>query len=272
VVPPVVPSVPMSAADERSLKPKDVFKECDKCPEMVVVPAGSFTMGSLAGEEDHSSNEDPQHSVTISKPFAVGRFAVTFDEWDACVADGGCNGYKPDDKGWGRGRQPVINVSWDRAKAYVTWLSGKTGKTYRLLTEAEREYVTRAGTTTPFWWGAAISTSQANYDGNYTYGSGSKGEYRAKTLPVDSFQPNPWGLYQVHGNVYDWVEDCYHYTYAGAPSDGSAWVSGDCSRRMLRGGSWNYNPGVIRAAYRDWNPTVTAVSSIGFRLARTLSP
>jgi formylglycine-generating enzyme required for sulfatase activity len=130
-----------------------VFKECENCPEMVVVPSGSFTMGSPASEEGRGNEEGPQHSVTLAKPFAVGRFAVTFDEWDACVADGGCNGHRPDDKGWGRGRQPVINVSWADAKAYVAWLSRKTGKPYRLLSEAEREYVTRAGTTTPFWWG-----------------------------------------------------------------------------------------------------------------------
>ena len=137
-------------------------------------------------------------------------------------------------EGWGRGKRPVINVNWDDAKAYVAWLSRKTGKTYRLLSEAEREYVTRAGTTTPFWWGSSISTSQANYDGNYTYGSGSKGEYRQKTMPVDSFQPNPWGLYQVHGNVWEWTEDCWNDSYNGAPTDGSAWtaaiaVSGSCA-------------------------------------------
>jgi formylglycine-generating enzyme required for sulfatase activity len=259
------PACPLSAAEERTLKPKDVFKECDKCSEMVVVPAGSFTMGSPKSEEDRADNEGPQHSVTIAKPFAVGRFAVTFDEWGACVADGGCNGYKPDDKGWGRGRQPVINVSWDDAKAYVAWLSRKTGKPYRLLSEAEREYMARAGTTTPFWWGASISTSQANY------GGGSKGEYRAKTVPVDSFLPNAWGLYQVHGNVLDWVEDCYHDSYAGAPTDGSAWVSGDCSRRILRGGSWSELPQFLRAACRIRGTAVDRNIYRGFRLARTLT-
>jgi formylglycine-generating enzyme required for sulfatase activity len=253
----------------QTFRPKHVFKECDKCPEMVVVPAGSFTMGSPATEEGHGSDEGPQHSVTISKPFAVGRFAVTFEEWDACVADGGCNGYKPADR-WGHGRQPVIDVSWDDAKAYVGWLSRKTGKTYRLLSEAEREYAARAGTKTPFWWGNAISTSQANYDGNYTYGGGSKGEYRQQTVPVDSFQPNPWGLYQVHGNVYEWVEDCYHDSYTAAPSDGSAWVSGDCSRRVLRGGSWFNNPWFLRAAFRGGGTSDDRGNDIGFRLGRTL--
>jgi formylglycine-generating enzyme required for sulfatase activity len=264
-------AAPWSPDRERALKPKDVFQECDKCPEMVVVPAGSFTMGSPASEAERLDSEGPQHSVTIAKPFAVGRFAVTFDEWDACVADGGCNGYKPADR-WGRGRQPVIYVSWDHAKTYAAWLSRKTSKPYRLLSEAEREYAARAGTTTPFWWGASISTSQANYDGNYTYGSGSKGEFRAKTVPVDTFQPNAWGLYQMHGNVYDWVEDCYLDSYAGAPTDGSAWVSGDCSRRVLRGGSWNINPGYLRAAYRNWYSSGYRDSNVGFRLGRTLTP
>jgi len=263
------PACPLSAAEERAIKPKDVFKECDKCPEMVVVPSGSFTMGSPANEEGRSSDEGPQHAVTISKPFAVGRFAVTFDEWDACVADGGCKGYKPEDR-WGRGRRPVINVSWDDAKAYLAWLSRKTGKTYRLLSEAEREYITRAGTSTPFWWGASISTNQANYDGNGTYGSGSKGEHRNQTVPVDSFPPNAFGLYQVHGNVYEWVEDCYHDGYSGAPSDGTAWVSGDCNSRVLRNGSWFHVPKILRAANRYKYLSGDRSVSIGLRLARTL--
>jgi formylglycine-generating enzyme required for sulfatase activity len=143
-------AAPLSAAEERALKPKDSFKECAQCPEMVVVPAGSFTMGSPDGEEGRIEEEGPQHRVTFGKSFGVGKYAVTFEEWDACVADGGCNGYKPSDAGWGRGRRPAINVSWDDAKAYAGWLTRKTGKNYRLLSEAEREYVTRAGTTTPF--------------------------------------------------------------------------------------------------------------------------
>ncbi|MGP0088953.1 MAG: SUMF1/EgtB/PvdO family nonheme iron enzyme [Xanthobacteraceae bacterium] len=278
VVPPVVPPAPagpcggvivasissragqpLSANEECALKPKDVFKECDKCPEMVVVPSGRFTMGSVASEEGRFGDEGPQHSVTLPSRFAVGRFAVTFDEWDACVADGDCDGYKPEDRGWGRGRQPVINVSWDDAKTYVAWLSGKTGKPYRLLSEAEREYTARAGTTTPFWWGASISQSRANYSGT-------------KTVPVDSFQPNPWGLYQVNGNVWDWVEDCWHGSYAGAPTDGSAWISGDCSSRVLRGGSLDFPPRDLRAARRYRHTSEFRNDLIGFRLARTLTP
>src|SRR6516164_3184308 len=182
-------AAPLSAAEERVLMPKDSFKECAQCPGMVVVPAGSFTMGSPDSEEGRIEEEGPQHRVTFGKAFGVGRFAVTFEEWDACVADGGCNGYKPSDEGWGRGRRPAINVSWDDARAYVGWLSRKTGRTYRLLSEAEREYVTPAGTTTPFWWGTSISTQQANYNGNYTYGTEAKGVSRGK--PCRSIHSNP---------------------------------------------------------------------------------
>jgi formylglycine-generating enzyme required for sulfatase activity len=264
--------VPLSPERERALKPKDTFKECAPCPEMVVVPAESFTMGSPVGEEGRGADEGPQHAVTFARPFAVGRFAVTFDEWEACVQDGGCSGYQPADRGWGRGRQPAINVSWDDAQAYVTWLSKKTRKAYRLLSEAEREYVTRAGTATPFWWGHSIETSQANYDGNYTYGAGAKGVYRRRTLPVDSFEPNPWGLFQVHGNVWEWVEDCWHDNYDGAPADGSTWTTADCSRRVVRGGSWNYIPQSLRAANRSGYATVDRSSGLGFRVGRTLTP
>jgi formylglycine-generating enzyme required for sulfatase activity len=196
---------PLSVAQERALKPMDAFKECGICPQMVVIPAGSFIMGSPKSEVGRIGNEGPQHEVTIAHQFAIGAYAVTFDEWDSCVADGGCNGYwSVDERHWGRGRRPVINVSWNDAHDYVVWLSKKTGRPYRLLSEAEREYVTRAGTTTPFWWGSSIVTSQANYDGDYPYRGGPKGEYRHQTIPVDSFLPNPWGLYQVHGNVAEW--------------------------------------------------------------------
>jgi formylglycine-generating enzyme required for sulfatase activity len=155
---------------------------------MVVVPAGGYTMGSPAGEEGRAAAEGPQNAVTFAKAFAVGKYAVTFEEWEACVVGGGCNSYRPGG-GEGRpsGRYPVVNVSWDDAEAYVAWLAKSTGKAYRLLSEAEREYVTRAGTTTPFWWGPSISTEQANYDGSVTYGGGKRGEYRQKSLPVDSF-------------------------------------------------------------------------------------
>jgi formylglycine-generating enzyme required for sulfatase activity len=159
------PACPLSAAEERALRPKDSFKECAACAEMVVVPAGSFAMGSRMSEPGRSDDEGPQRTVTFKRQFAVGRFAVTFDEWDACVADAGCNGHRPFDEGWGRGRRPVIHVNWNDAQTYLAWISLKTGKGYRLLSEAEREYVTRAGTTTPFWLGSSISLDQANISG-----------------------------------------------------------------------------------------------------------
>jgi formylglycine-generating enzyme required for sulfatase activity len=264
---------PLSRAEERALKPKDQFKECTGCPEMVVVPAGEFTMGSPDNEELRNEDESPQHQVRFTTPFAVGRFAITFDEWDACVADHGCRKYLPGDKGWGRGRQPVIAIWWDDATAYVKWLSQKTGKVYRMLSEAEREYVTRAGTTTTFWWGSAISSTQANYDARFRYpfDGGDKGVFRHRTLPVDFFEPNPWGLYQVHGNVSEWIEDCWHKNYQGAPLDGSAWTSPVCDRRMVRGGGWDSAPWHLRSGARGGLASaIVFLPAIGMRVARPL--
>jgi formylglycine-generating enzyme required for sulfatase activity len=246
------------------------FKDFDAGPEMVVVPAGSFRMGSFGSEEGRTLAEGPPHEVRFAKPFAVGCFAVTFDEWDACVADSGCDNYQPKDQGWGRGNRPVINVSWNDAKAYVAWLSKKTGKPYRLLSEAEWEYVARAGTTTAFWWGNSISTSQANYNGNSSYERSAKGEFRQRTVPVNSFEPNGWGLYQVHGNVWEWTEDCFNHNYNNAPADGSAWATGDISHRAVRGGSWNDAPVGLRSAYRFGFTTDDRNGDLGFRVARTL--
>jgi formylglycine-generating enzyme required for sulfatase activity len=253
------------------------FRDCDSdCPEMVVAPSGSFMMGSPEDEPMRDSYECPQHEVTIKQPFAVGKYAVTFAEWDACVADGGCGGYKPPEPGWGRGDQPVINVNWNEAKAYAAWLSKKTGKSYRLLSEAEREYVTRAGTTTPFWWGSSITLYQANYTGEEKFNpfidAVEKGKDWHRTAPVKSFQANSWGLYQVHGNVFEWTEDCWNDDYNGAPTDGSARTTGLCNRHVVRGGSWNYNPGSLRSAFRLRFPYMYSFSNIGFRVARTLNP
>ncbi len=269
-------AAPLTAAEERTLRPQDSFRECALCPEMVVVPAGSFTMGSSPAEIDalvkeskteHYRSEGPQRRVTFARPFAVGRFEVTFAEWDACVAEGGCR-HNPGDQGWGRGKRPVINVSWDDITGeYLPWLSRKTGKSYRLLSEAEWEYVARAETTTPFWWGSSISTSEANYNGSYTYGGGPKGESRQRTLPVDSFSANPWGFYNVHGNVWEWVQDCWNASYSGAPTDGSAWAIGDCGLRVLRGGSWANVPG---SSARGREASTPARVDFGFRVGRTL--
>ena len=194
----------------------EVFRDCDGtwCPEMVVVPAGSFMMGSPSGEKGRDADEGPVHRVRISEPFAVGVYEVTFEEWEACRRGGGCS-HNPDDKGWGWGRRPVIHVSWQDAQAYVRWLSRVTGKAYRLLSESEWEYVARAGTTGPFHFGSTITTEQANY--------GSRG---GRTAPVGSFPANAFGLHDVHGNVMERVEDCWHASYRGAPGDGSAWTRG----------------------------------------------
>jgi len=235
-----------------------------------VVPAGSFTMGSPESEPRRSADEGPQHPVTIARQFAVGKFEVTFAEWDACVAGGGCNGYRPVDQGWGRERRPVVNVSWTDAKTYVEWLSQRTGRRYRLLTEAEWEYAARAGTTTAFHFGPTIATDQANYDGNFTYAGGLKGEFRRRTVQVGSFPANAFGLHDVHGNALEWVEDCWHHSYAGAPGDGSAWTSsGDCGRRVLRGGSWTHGPGLLRVAVRSEAGSGLRDELAGFRVARS---
>ncbi|MGO9174195.1 MAG: SUMF1/EgtB/PvdO family nonheme iron enzyme [Rhodomicrobium sp.] len=265
--------VAVAAGKKPCIKPGsgESFRDCPDCPEMVIVPAGGFTMGSPESEPGRTAHEGPLHRVTFSKPFAVGRFAVTFAEWDACIADGSCGSYVPGDEGWGRDDRPVIDVSWNDAKDYVQWLSKNTGKEYRLLSEAEREYAARAGSAKPFWWGSSISTAQANYNGNAAYNGGEKGGYRQKTLPVSSFKPNPWGLDQVHGNVAEWVEDCWNESYLNAPSNGSAWTSGDCGRRVLRGGSWYDQPLFLRSAYRIGYSADRRFDDTGFRVARTLN-
>ena len=267
------------------------IRDCADCPELVVVPAGSFMMGSPPDEPERAAEEGPQHKVTFARPFAIGKFPVTLDQYKTFVLEtrramnGGCvvwarnefrlnldrsylsPGFEQD------GSHPVVCVSWDDAQAYVKWLSGKTGKGYRLPSEAEREYVTRAGTITPFWWGKTISPDQANYNGTYVYaGGGAKGKWRQKTVPVKSFKPNRWGLYQVHGNIWDWTEDCWSPSYEGAPTDGSARTTGDCSRRVFRGGSWFFNAKMLRAAARLASAPGHRPFARGFRVARTLSP
>jgi len=214
------------------------FKECESCPEMVLVPPGHFMMG-IPGLQQ------PQ---AISQTFAAGKYEVTFAEWDACVADGGCAGYRPDDQGWGRERQPVINISWNDAKQYARWLSQKTGKSYRLLTEAEWEYVARAGTATTYPWGDAIGSGNANCDG-----CGSKWD-KKQPAPVGSFQANAFGLYDMHGNVCEWIEDC----------------GITCDRHMMRGGSWFYDPHGVSSTYRYSDNTDARDFDDGFRVARTL--
>ena len=273
-------AAPLTAAEVRALKPGDSFRECEECPEMVVVPAGSFMMGSPPSEAGNAwqEHEFPQHRVTIARPFAVGKYEVTFAEWDACVAAGGCS-YRPGDEGWGRGRRPVINVPWSLiTREYLPWLSRKTGKTYRLLTEAEWEYAARAGSTTHFHFGNT-ETELCTYDniGDLTAEHLIKGwkvtncsDGYLYTAPVGSFRPNAFGLYDMHGNVLEWVQDCLNESYAGAPSDGSAWTTGDCAFRVLRGGSWGSPASLARSAVRDRWCAGCLSKNDGFRVARTL--
>ena len=283
---PTMPEIPITQAVEVGQK----FRNCPECPEMVVVPAGSFLMGSPESEELRDEDEGPVHRVTIARPFAVGVYEATFDEWDACAAGGGCGGYRPtlgsNDRRVG-GRAPVTNVSWNHAQAYVRWLSEKTGGRYRLLSESEWEYVARAGTTTRFWWGDEFETDRPYLE--------------IPPRVVGSSSPNAFGLYDVHGNVAEWVEDCPAYRpgrfgsriidYVGAPSDGSAWttvgagaVAGavvDCSvYRGVRGGPPIVSKGRegrgklhgARSASRSFSSARDFVITRGFRVARTLTP
>ena len=250
----------------------ETFQDCSQCPVMVVVPQGTFTMGSPASEEGRYDREGPQHQVTISNPFAAGKFEVTFREWDACVSEGGCS-HRPHDFGWGRGNRPVVDVSWNDAQQYVSWLSRKTGEQYRLLSESEWEYVARAGTTGPYHFGSTFSPNLANYQYSGLDGTASVGSFPGKTVSVGSFPANRFGLHDVHGNVWEWVEDCWHENYQGAPQDGSAWITGgNCGLRVLRGGSWLDAPRNLRSADRNWSESGIRSFLSGFRVARTLTP
>ena len=250
--------------------PGDTIRDCPSlCPELIVVPGGTFRMGSDDGEKGRGPNEGPVQTVTISKPFAVGKYEVTFAEWDACVKDGGCV-HAGDDQGWGRDKLPAVDISWDDAQQYTGWLRKQTGKPYRLLTEAEWEYAARAGTTTPFSTGDTITTADANFDGNYTYGNTQKGEFRQRTTAVGSFKPNAYGLYDMHGNVWEWVQDCYEDNYTGLPLEGGARTSGDCSGRVARGGAWASDPGYLRSADRFKYSSGSRGDDTGFRVARSL--
>jgi formylglycine-generating enzyme required for sulfatase activity len=254
------------------LNPTYAFRDCPECPEIVVVPAASFTMGSPEDETGREANEGPQRVVTINRPFAIGKFEVTFAEWDACVAEDGCKSNPtPRDEGWGQDKQPVVNVSWDDAVEYVAWLSRRTGKTYRLLSEAEWEYASRAGTESPYPTGEAITAAQANFQPEFDAdGSKREGEYREQPLAVGSFGPNALGLHDMQGNVSEWVEDNWHESYAGAPIDGSVWQGGDTSLRVLRGGSWYSFGSDMRSASRRGDQPDHRSSEIGFRVARAL--
>lgn len=254
-----------------------VFQDCATCPEMVVVPAGSFTMGSAALETGLYANETPAHKVVFAKPFAVGKFEITFDEWRACVAEHACRAAW--DGGWGEGRRPVIHINYEQAVGYTEWLAEKTGHAYRLLTEAEWEYAARAGTDKLRHWGnsaeracqfanvADQSARQKHPDWTETFDCD---DASAQTAPVGSYRPNAFGLHDMLGNVWEWVDDCYHASYQGAPMEGSAWQALDCSLRVYRGGSWYGFPKEIRSALRIKSVAAFSNDDLGLRVARSL--
>ena len=238
---------------------------------MSITPGGTFRMGDLSGEG--YDFERPVHTVTV-RPFKLGKYEVTFAQWHACVVDGGCGGYQPDDEGWSRGNWPVINVSWDDAQSFITWLNGKTGGGYRLPTEAEWEYAARAGSSTKYHFGDAETQlcryanhaeTSTDFDWRNESCSDSIGEH---TTAVGRYQPNRHGLYDMYGNVYEWVQDCWNDSYTGAPSDGSAWKSENCSQRVTRGGSWGDGPWVLRSAFRFRSTRPNRYYALGFRLAQ----
>jgi formylglycine-generating enzyme required for sulfatase activity len=251
-------AVPPRAESSRSgTKPGDVFRDCGDCPEMVVVPPGTFDMGSNV----HPS-EKPERRVTIAKPFAMGRREVTFDEWDQCVASGSCT-YRPDDRGLGRGERPVINVSWHDAKAYVAWLAQKTGQKYRLPSEAEWEYAARGGTKTSYWWGTQAGARFANC-------RDCGGAPGGQTVASGTYAANPFGLFDTAGNAAEWVEDCWNDDYRGAPRDGSAWTAGQCRQRVLRGGSFDSAANLVRSASRWRYDVDVRYHANGFRVVREM--
>ena len=259
---------------------------CPTCPDLVVVPAGTFKMGSPTAEPERVAGE-MQTEVRIAAPLAVARHAVTRADYARFLAESGhtqaagCRIW--DGATWTEGagfgwrtagfvqadNHPVVCVTWHDATAYAAWLTRKTGHTYRLLSESEREYAARAGTTTPFWWGRTIAPTQANYRSLDVYkGGGQVGPWRKATVPVEAFKPNPWGLFNVHGNVREWTLDCWADTHADNPGDGRPRVAGDCTRRVVRGGCWCYNPGNVRAAFRLSGFSGARLNVVGFRLAR----
>jgi formylglycine-generating enzyme required for sulfatase activity len=247
----------VAAQKESTPDPGEILRDCSDCPELVVVPSGDFVMGS-----SETPYEKPERTIAIQRPFAIGRREITFAEWDRCSDAGTCK-HRPDDRGWGRGDRPVINVSWDDARIFIAWLSQKAGQKYRLPSEAEWEYAARAGTKTPFWWGRDAGSGRAQCEncGNPT---------TRQTVAVGSFRPNGFGLYDTAGNAAEWVEDCWNDNYRNAPKDASAWTGGDCRLRVLRGGNFNSKASEIRSAARFRYDVDVRYYANGFRVVREL--
>lgn len=247
-----------------AFKPGQAFRDCPQCPELVVVPAGLYIMGLNAT----GKKSKPPHRVNIRKPFALGRFEVKFSEWRACADEGGCLA-DPDDHRWGRKGRPVINVTFFDAKRYLEWISKKTGERYRLPSEAEWEYADRGGATTLWWWGDKVGKDNANCkDCKSQWSDG--GELPHGTAPVGSFAPNPFGVHDTAGNVFEWVEDCWNPSHENAPPDGTARTQGDCRYRVIRGGSFYYYSKVAKSYYRAKNPPGVKSYWLGFRVLREI--
>ena len=261
----------LAEREERLADVRQTALEREYAGEMVDIPGGTFRMGDLSGEGD--DDELPVHTVKVPA-FRMGKYEVTFAQWDACVAGGGCGGYRPDDEGWGRDNRPVINVSWDDAQSFINWLNDKTGGKFRLPTEAEWEYAASAGSTTKYHFGNSESQlcRYANHaDDSTDYSNRNKAcsdGVGRRTATVGRYLPNNYGLHDMHGNVWEWVHDCWNDNYMGAPSDGIAWVSGDCSQRVARGGAWLNLPGGLRASKRTGDIKSGRFSGQGFRLAQ----
>lgn len=243
-------------------------KKTDPRPVMVSIPAGRFQMGCVSGKKCRG-DEKPVHAVTMAA-FKMSKYEITFAQWDACVAHGGCQ-HLPDDAGWGRANRPVINVSYnDITQEFIPWLNKTTGQRYRLPSEAEWEYAARAGTTTLYSWGNEIDCAKARFDGGKNSICSDKkanGDVRG-TAEVGQYPPNAFGLYDMHGNVWEWTQDCLNDSYSGAPTNGSAWLSGECGYRLLRGGSWSNDAGNLRSATRNDNAPSYRHYLYGFRVVQ----
>ncbi len=279
--PPHPPEPPPDPGGTTDLEPGRIFRDCeDDCPELVVIRAGRFLMGSTTDENESDRDERPKHEVAIGKKYAIGRYEVTFKEWQACVDASACS-HVPDDEGWGRGERrdnrPVINVSWNDVQEYLRWLRGRTGNAYRLPTEAEWEFAARAGTTTARYWGpdpnmaclyGNVHDDTSKTENEFYWTQHECDDRYAKTAPVGRFEPNAFGLSDMLGNVWEWVEDCWNAGYDGAPVDGSAWTARRCSGRVLRGGSWGSVPWSVRSADRVGLAPDIRLNYLGFRIAR----
>ena len=269
--PEVVDSYPKQRLKERAARRKAAAAaSAAGLLDMVAINPGQGRLGSPETQARRARFENPMRETSIDYAFEVSKYEITFADWDKCLADGGCGGYQPADGGWGRGQRPVINISYDDAQNYIKWINRKTGLNYRLLSEAEWEYVARAGRPAPFGNGEHISAKYANFDGKKPYGTDEVGPYHRKTQPVGKYEANAFGVHDMHGNVYEWVEDCWNENHSGADGTGQARRDGDCKYRVMKGGSWVTHGYQMRAAARVRYVTDYRYDDYGFRLARTL--